>query len=245
MDSEAEALQQQTSESMSTPVVSSPTIHAPVTLNELSELSGEVVGAISPRTHLLKLLRILEFNDMTQPASELFFYMLNDQDAFFGKINDHWSTRTISAAMESLKAILNKETVKTSLISEIGVEQYNKIVSFVDTKRKSYMNDTKKQARNMMKHKQPTIIESAKNSSNSVHVETVTNHETLSIGNEGVIKIMDTINSDTFDVHVLHEHVHKAAVILGKYIDGEKDDIKRIVLDLIHKELQAVLTIIS
>lgn len=213
-------------------------------LTQLIEISNQlkVQGSINPGTHLSKLLKSHGFNDLQQPASEFFYSILNEEAAFFDAKNmpSTWSFRSLSGVMESLHMIIEAPEVTSHLKEEMGDEHYDSLLKLIDDKRRNYVSETKKHYR--------SLHEKDETSTNTVTQEPTQPQPTSVVSAPQVhdTQVHDTQVHDTNDDvpqqadAPFMRHVEKALWILEKYIEGEKDEFKLIVLELLEVELTSI-----
>ena len=184
-------------------------------LSQLIKLSQKLQGPINPVTHLEMLLQSHNFKDYSEDASEFFYYMSNNPEFFHpDKMPAKWSLRTLSAAMESLRTILQADTIKSELIQDMGQDDYDGVLAIIETKRKWYMNEAKKEQRKMASNKKET--------------------ETTS---EESVPLVATTPLEAKLPDLAKQHIAQAMWILDRFMESEKDEFKVILLELMQKEL--------
>jgi hypothetical protein len=199
------------------------------TLSQLEAVADTIKGPISPLSHLQKLVQYLEYSK-NDSATEFFLHLLNDTDACFAKIKSHWSDRTISAAMESMLTLLQDNSVQKEFEKELEKEDLVRIMEFIASQKKQYMNSAKRQQRSQAssstkkadKNDKERVVETQEHELDEVHMALETPVEKP-------------------PEHNARTCIERAAWILDKYIDGETDDFKVIVLEIMQKEISNAL----
>lgn len=202
--------------------------------NKLREDLKNTNSKLNPHHQLTLLLGSHSYNDHTVDASEFFYHIINDADEFFSKDNmpASWSLRSCSSAMESLKHLVEYETVRTQLLKDMNADDMATLINILDEKRKVYMNEAKKDGRKKKKVQKHVIdIYNDEDSSDEQSSDAVP-----SKGN------LDNDNS-THQHTPKHMHLQKALWILDRYIESEHDDFKKIILDMIKEHMQKELEI--
>jgi hypothetical protein len=209
-------------------------------------------STLNPHHHLELLLTSHKYTDYSLDASEFFYHIINDQEEFFAQKNmpENWSSiRSYSSAMESLKTLLDYEDIKKGVMKDMSSEDFATVYGIIDTKKKQYMNDAKKDSRKKKKGVNNVVNAPDDNVDAEMH-ENIDNEEEA-LNDEDPVHLPDfgkTIQKNKVEPSIRKEvgqatsHVQKALWILEKYMESETDDFKLILLEMIKEHLQSEVT---
>lgn len=201
-------------------------------LAQLVEISKKLPGSINPGTHLTKVLDSHGFDNLQQPASEFFYEILNQETSFFDAKNmpQTWTFRSLSGVMESLRTIVIAPEVEAHLKEEMGMDDYASLLKLIDNKRRGYMSEAKKQSRTHQKTDETTASEQP-----LAQVPEPVSAPVPSAYDNGT-----EVSHQSAPEYPPGGHIEKSLWILDKYVEGEKDEFKLIVLELLRVELVAI-----
>lgn len=219
-------------------------------LQAAGRLKDTLAANLNPVNNLEKLLESHKFVNHGEDVTNFLYNLSMHTEEFFKPENmpASWSVRAYSNSMESLLHVLADEEVKANVIKDIGEEEYEELVSIINSRRKQYMNEAKKETRRKNKEEIAGTDPSPLQVVTQLPVSPPNLIATEPLPTHGGTKVEATHENEETKEEQDPSRVNKKMKhlnwILDRYTEIEQDPFKRLILDLMRQELDSISSLI-
>lgn len=216
------------------------------------KVKDQLASSLNPVNYLEKLLDSHEFKNKQQDATDFLYQLSIHTDDFFSEKNmpAQWSHRTYSSSMEALSHVLQDPSLKSKLVVKMGDDEYASLMEVITTKKRFYMNEVKKESRKKKKDdfvEENASVEEVSNppAASQLVASEIQDFNTANQGGTGNATPSDKNDGgdEGKDGKKLKKHVHHLKYLLERYADIETDPFKRLILELVQKEVHSISTL--
>lgn len=208
-------------------------------LHDAQEYHEQHVDKLNPMNYIEKLI-LSHAIDSEEDAKVLFDQMMQNSH-FFDTENmpPQWSIRSYSSAMEALEHFFNDKDMKEKMVAEYGDTFVKELMSFLVDKKKHYMKVSKKKARDEKKRVENVPnVESDQDDVLDIDISKL--QEDDDSFEKPHAPVVSSVPNEVKPVNDIRTHVQKLSWIISKCVEIEGDEFKKLVYDLMLKEVNAI-----